>query len=65
MYRALNNEASEEMSNLHTNPPSRCSISRNDQASLSGPRIDVFKTSIAFSGAVLWNNLPLTLDAVT
>ena len=36
-------------------------ISRNYQLSLPRPRIDIFKTSISFSRAFLWNNLPLTV----
>ena len=53
----------EYISNLYTHPPSRCSNSRNCQLSLPRPRprIDIFKTSIAFSDAFLWNNLPLTV----
>ena len=63
MYRVLSNEAPEYISNLYTHTPSRYSKSRNYQLSLSRPRIDVFKTSISFSGAYLWNNLPLTVSS--
>ena len=61
MYRVLNNEAPEYISNLYTHTPSRYSNSRNYQLSLPRPRIDIFKTSISFSGAYLWNNLPPTV----
>ena len=61
MYRLLSNEAPEYISNLYTHIPSRCSNSRNYHLSLPRPRIDIFKTSISFSGAHLWNNLPLTV----
>jgi len=57
MYRVLNNEALE-----YTCPTSYYSSFRNYQLSLPRPRIDIF-TSIAFSGASLWNNLPLTITS--
>ena len=60
MYRVLNNEALEYISNLYTHTPSRYSNSRNYHLSLPRPRIDIFKTSIS-SGVYLWNNLPLTV----
>ena len=46
---------------LFTHTPSRYSNSRNYHLSLPRPRIDIFKTSISFSGAYLWKNLPLTV----
>jgi len=61
MYRVLNNEALEYISNLYTHTPSRYSNSRNNKLSLPRPRIDIFKTVISFSGAFLWSNLPLTV----
>ena len=61
MYRLLSNVAPEYISNLCTHTPSRYSNSRNYHLSLPRPRIDIFKTSISFSGAYLWNNLPLTV----
>ena len=61
MYRLLSNEALEYISNLYTHTPSRYSNSRNYHLSLPRPRIDIFKTSISFSGAFLWNNLLLTV----
>ena len=63
MYRVLSNEAPEYISNLytHSHTPSRYSNSRNYEISLPRPRIDIFKTSISFSGAYLRNNLPLTV----
>ena len=57
------NEASEYISNLYTHTSSRYSNSRNYHLSLPRPRIDIFKTSISFSGAYLWNNLPLTVTS--
>ena len=59
MYRVLSNEAPENISNLYTHTPSRYSSSRNYHLSLPRPRIDIFETSISFSGAYLWNNLAL------
>ena len=61
MYRLLSNEAPDYISNLYTHTPSRYFNSRNYQLSLPRPRIDIFKTSISFSGAYLWNNLRLTV----
>ena len=61
MYRVLSNEAPEY--NLYTHTPSRYSSSRNYHFSLPRPRIDIFRTSISFSGAYLWNNLPLTVSS--
>ena len=63
MYRLLSNEAPEYISNLytHTHTPTRYSNSWNYHLSLPRTRIDIFKTSISFSGAYLWNNLPLTV----
>ena len=56
VYRVLSNEAPEYISNLYTHTPSRYCNSRNYHLSLPRPRIDIFKTSISFSGAYLWNN---------
>ena len=39
---------------LYTRTPSCYSNSRNHKLKLTRPRIDIFKTSIAFSGAFLW-----------
>ena len=61
IYRVLNNEAPEYISNLYTHTPSRYSNSRSYHLSLPRPRTDIFKTSVSFSGAYLWNNLPLTV----
>ena len=61
MYRLLSNEAPEYISNLYTHTPWHYSSSRNYDLSLPMPSIDIFKTSISFSGAYLWNNLPLTV----
>ena len=59
--RVLSNEAPKYISNLYTHTPSRYSNSRNNHLGLPRPRIDIFKTNISFSGAFLWNNLPLTV----
>ena len=62
MYRVLSNEALEYIANLYTHTPSRYSNPRNYQLSLPRPKIRMFKTSISFTGAYLWNNyLPLTV----
>ena len=54
MYRLLSSEAPEYISNLYTYTPSRYSSSRNYHLSLPRPRIDIFKTSISFSGAYIY-----------
>ena len=57
--RVFNNEY---IPNLYARPPSRYSTSRNyHHLSLPRPRIDIFKTSISFSGAFLWNKQSLTI----
>ena len=61
MYRVLSNEAPGYIPNLYIHTPSRYSDSRNYHLSLPRPRINIFKTSISFSGVYLWNNLPLTI----
>ena len=61
MYRVLSNEAPEYIFNLYTHTPSRYSSSRNYHLSLPRPRIAIFRISISFPGAYLWNNLPLTV----
>ena len=61
MYRVLSNEAPGYIANLYTYTPSHFSNSRNYYLSLPRPRIDIFKTSISFSGIYLWNNLPVTV----
>ena len=61
LWNNLYIEAPEYISNLYTHIPSCYSNSRNYQLSLQRPRIDIFKTRISFSGAYLWNNLPLTV----
>ena len=50
MYRALTNNAPVYISTLYK---ALHSSSRNNYLQLSKPRIDLFKTSMAFSGAVL------------
>ena len=61
IYKVLNNEAPEYISNLYTHTPSRYSTFRNYQLNLPRPRIDMFRTRISFSGVFLCNSLPLTV----
>ena len=59
MYRALTNSALvRKLSSLYKAPHSS---SRNNYLQLPKPRIDLFKTSMAFSGALFWNSLPVHL----
>ena len=53
MYRVLNSEAPEYISNLYTHIPSRYSNSWKYQLSLPRPRIDIFKTGLDFHGALI------------
>ena len=53
IYKVFNSEAPEYTSNPYTRPSPFYSNSSNHQLSLPRQRIDVFKTSIAFSGAFL------------
>ena len=58
MYRAFTNNASVYISSLYKAPHSS---SRNNYLQLPKPRIELFKTSMAFSGALFWNSLPVHL----
>ena len=58
MYRALTNNAPVYISSLYKAPHSS---SRNNYLQLPKPRIDLFKTSMAFPGALFWNSLPVHL----
>jgi len=46
MYKVLNSEAPDYISNMYTYIPSRYSNSRNYKLSLPRPRIDIFKASL-------------------
>ena len=63
IYRLLSNEAPGYISNLyaHTLPHDIPTLGTITLVCLARPRIDIFKTSISFSGAYLWNSLPLTV----
>ena len=61
IYRVLNREAPECISNLYSCHPSRCSNSRNYQLSLPKPRTDILKTSISLSQVPSCGNLPLII----
>ena len=54
MHRELTNNAPVYISSLYKTPHSS---SRNNYLQLPKPKIDLFKTSIAFSGALFWNSL--------
>ena len=60
MYRALTNSAPVYISSLYKAPHSS---SRNNYLQLPRPRIDLFKTSMAFSGALFWNSLPVHIGS--
>ena len=60
MYRALTNSAPVYISSFYKAPHSS---SRNNYFHLPMPRRDLFKTSVAFCGALLWNSLPVHLTS--
>ena len=57
MFKCLKSVAPENLKNIFSSKNTR------DQSKLyiPLPRIDLFKTSFKFSGAFLWNNLPLAV----
>ena len=60
MYRALTNSAPVYISSLYKAPHSS---SRNNYLQLPKPRIDLFKTSMIFSGTLFWKSLPVHLKS--
>ena len=58
MYKALTNNAPVYISSLYD---ASHSSSKNNYLQLPKPKIDLFKTNIAFSGALFWNSLPVHL----
>ena len=53
----------EYITSLFTRPMSSQCSSRISIYHLPHPRLDLFKTSVSFSGATLWNNLPQSLKS--
>ena len=59
MYKILNNMVPEYLTNHFQSQNIQSRTSRNRTIQLPLPRIDLFKTSLSFSGISLWNKLPL------
>ena len=61
MYKAINHKFPGYVTDLF---PRRYSLGVRGSGNLIGqkrPRIDMYKTSVAYSGSGLWNNLPSTV----
>ena len=60
MYKVVSNMAPPYLCNIFEHSQTRYDNSRSDLKPIR-PRIDLVKTSLAFSGVSLWNSLPLYL----
>ena len=62
MYKALNNDAPMYIMTLfHLNESHHPNFRQN--LHLPRPKLDLYKTALSYSGAYLWNNLPLSLKS--
>ena len=57
MFKILNNKSPKYLSDLFSKKESQY-VQRQNCLKIPFPRIDLFKTSLSYSGALLWNNLP-------
>ena len=57
MHKVLNNNSPNYLAQIFVSHRSHCANSRNNLY-VPRPRLDLFKTSISFAGAFLWNSLP-------
>ena len=57
MYKILNNKSPKYLSDLFAKKETQY-VQRRNHLKVPFPRIDLFKTSLSYSGAVLWNSLP-------
>ena len=63
MHKILNDKAPSYLVQLFAEAPSRYfSFRRN--LTIPKPRLDIYKTSLSFSGAHTWNSLPLNIKSV-
>ena len=64
MFKILSPGAPDYLKSLFVTSPSPYSNSRYALACTT-PRIDLFKTSIGYSGTLIWNSLPSNLKQKT
>ena len=65
MHRVLNNKSPNYLAQLFISHQSHYTNSRNNlYVPRPRPRLDLFKTSISFAGASLWNSLPQNINHV-
>ena len=62
MHKVLNNDSPNYLAQLFISHQSHYTNSRNDLY-VPRPRLDLFKTSISFAGASLWNSLPQNIKS--
>ena len=60
MHKVLNNNSPNYLAQLFINQQSHCTNFWNN---LYVPRLDLFKTSISFAGASLWNSMPQNMGS--
>ena len=62
MHKVLNNNSTNYLAQLFMSHQSHYTNSRNSLY-VPRPRLDLFKTSISFAGASLWNSLPQNIKS--
>ena len=62
MHKVLNNNSPNYLAQLFISHQSHYTNSRNNLY-VPRPRLDLFKTSISFAGASLWNSLPQNIKS--
>ena len=62
MHKVLNNNSPNYLAQLFISHQSHYTNSRNNLY-MPRPRLDLFKTSISFAGASLWNSLPQNIKS--
>ena len=62
MHKVLNNNSTDYLAQLPISHQSHYTNSRNNLY-VPRPRLDLFKTSISFAGASLWNSLPQNIKS--
>ena len=63
MHKVLNNNSPNYLAQLFISHQSHYTYSRNNLF-VPSPRLDLFKTSISFVGAPLWNSLPQNIKSL-
>ena len=62
MHKVLNNNSPNSLAQLFTSHQSHCTNFRNNFY-VPRPRLHLFKTSISFAGASVWNSLPQNIKS--